>query len=73
MLDILQGIWDFIASLFDFVIDTIKGLADLVVNLAKLPGFFADILSNSMIPGVVLASITGTLAVFITLRILNRD
>lgn len=73
MLKALKTIVTLITSLFDFVIDTVKGLGDLAVNLLKLPSLFSDIFSNNLIPGIVSAAVVACLALMITLRIIGRD
>lgn len=71
--EILAGIWDFLIAVCDFLLDTLKGLADFALNLAKLPSFFSTIFSNGMIPAVVSGAILSGVAVLIILRIIGRD
>lgn len=69
----LQGILDFFGLLFDFVIDMFKGIADFVVNLAKVPALIASLVSDGVIPSIFVSGILGVIAIIIILRVIGRD
>lgn len=69
----IKNIGNFFTTVFDVVVDFLKGIANFVANITKIPSLMSSLFSGGMLPSVLVGGIAAVIATIIILRVIGRD